>query len=94
LDQNVLVVLQIGSGFDIQFVFIMTASSAVQEIETLEQFQDFIKSAGPNQVVALNFWAPWAAPCKQMNQVFAELSLKYPSVKFAQVLPWTLLTRD
>jgi thiol-disulfide isomerase/thioredoxin len=63
----------------------MTASSAVQEVETIEQFQQVLKSAGPTQVVALNFWAPWAAPCTQMNQVFAELSLKYPSVKFAQV---------
>ena len=64
----------------------MTASSAVQEIETLEQFQEFVKSAGPVQVVALNFWAPWALPCQQMNKVFAELSLKYPAVKFAQVV--------
>jgi Grx4 family monothiol glutaredoxin len=63
----------------------MTASSAVQEVETIEQFQQFLKSAGPTQVVALNFWAPWAAPCTQMNQVFSELSLKYPSVKFAQI---------
>jgi len=63
----------------------MTASSAVQEVETVEQFQEVLKSAGPTQVVALNFWAPWAAPCTQMNQVFAELSLKYPSVKFAQI---------
>jgi len=63
----------------------MTASSGVREIETLEQFQQFIQSAEPAQVVALNFWAPWAAPCQQMNQVFAELSQKYPSVKFAQV---------
>jgi thiol-disulfide isomerase/thioredoxin len=65
----------------------MTASSAVEEITTLEEFQQFLKSAGPAKVVALNFHAPWAEPCKQMNQVFAELSLKYPSVAFAQVNP-------
>jgi thiol-disulfide isomerase/thioredoxin len=63
----------------------MTAPSAVQEITTLEQFQDFLKNAGPTKVVALNFYAAWAGPCQQMNQVFAELSLKYPSVAFAQV---------
>lgn len=66
----------------------MTTPSAVQEISTLEQFQGFLKNAGPTKVVALNFCAPWAAPCKQMNQVFAELSLKYPSVAFAQVCGW------
>ena len=64
----------------------MTASTAVEEITTLEQFQEFLKLAGPTKVVALNFCAEWAEPCKQMNQVFGELSLKYPSVAFAQVL--------
>jgi thiol-disulfide isomerase/thioredoxin len=63
----------------------MTSSSSVTEITSVEQFQQFIKAAGPSQVVALNFWAPWAAPCEQMNKVFAELSQKYPSVAFAQV---------
>ena len=63
----------------------MTASAAVKDITSVEQFQEFLKSAGPTQVAALNFWAPWAAPCQQMNQVFAELSLKFPSVAFAQV---------
>jgi thiol-disulfide isomerase/thioredoxin len=66
------------------FVEKMT-DSAVEEITSLEQFQGFLKKAGPSKVVALNFCAEWAAPCKQMNQVFAELSLKYPSVAFAQV---------
>jgi len=64
----------------------MTASSSVTEITSVEQFQEFIKAAGPDKVVALNFWAPWAAPCEQMNKVFAELSEKYPSAAFAQVL--------
>jgi thiol-disulfide isomerase/thioredoxin len=63
----------------------MTTSSAVEEIKSLEQFQQFLKTAGPTKVVALNFCAEWAAPCKQMNQVFTELSLNYPSVAFAQV---------
>lgn len=62
----------------------MAASSAVQEITSLEDFQEFLKSAGSSRVAAINFWAPWAAPCQQMNEVFAELSLKFPSVKFAQ----------
>jgi len=64
----------------------MTSTTAVEEITSVEQFQTFLKSAGPAKVVALNFYAPWAEPCKQMNQVFTELSTKYPSVAFAQVL--------
>jgi thiol-disulfide isomerase/thioredoxin len=63
----------------------MTASSSVEQITSVEHFQQFIQSAGPNKVVALNFWAPWAAPCEQMNKVFAELSQTYPSVAFSQV---------
>ena len=64
----------------------MTSATAVDEITSVEQFQALLKSAGPTKVVALNFYAPWAEPCKQMNQVFTELSTKYPSVTFAQVL--------
>ena len=72
----------------------MTTSSAVTEIISLDQFQEFLKTAGQTNVVALNFCAPWAAPCKQMNQVFAELSLKYPSAAFAQVYnPQTTLIK-
>jgi thiol-disulfide isomerase/thioredoxin len=64
----------------------MVSSTTVEDITTLEQFQDFLKAAGPTKVVALNFYAPWAEPCKQMNQVFSELSTKYPSAAFAKVL--------
>ena len=28
----------------------------------------------------VNFWAPWAEPCKQMNEVVKELAKKYPQV--------------
>jgi thioredoxin-like negative regulator of GroEL len=64
----------------------MASSTTVEEIKTLEQFQAFLTAAGPTKVVALNFYAPWAEPCKQMNQVFAELSNRHPSIAFAQVL--------
>jgi len=72
--------------FSFSTVGTMTSATAVDEITSVEQFQALLKSAGPTKVVALNFYAPWAEPCKQMNQVFTELSTKYPSVTFAQVL--------
>ena len=33
----------------------------------------------------VNFWAPWAEPCKQMNEVVRELAKKYPQTQFLEV---------
>ncbi|KAI8643208.1 putative thioredoxin [Parasitella parasitica] len=33
----------------------------------------------------LNFWATWAEPCRQMNQVFSELAGKFPSSTYIQI---------
>ncbi|ODQ52845.1 monothiol glutaredoxin-5 [Saitoella complicata NRRL Y-17804] len=56
----------------------------VREITSVEDFEQFITTSN-GSVIALNFWAPWAAPCAQMNVVFEELSTRYPSVKFAKI---------
>lgn len=39
-----------------------------------------------NRISLLNFWAPWAAPCEQMNKVVLALAKKYPTVLVLQVL--------
>jgi thiol-disulfide isomerase/thioredoxin len=36
-------------------------------------------------VYALNFWAAWAPPCEQMNDVFEELASKNSNIKFIKV---------
>lgn len=36
-------------------------------------------------VIVLDFWAEWAQPCKQMNDVFEELAKKYNAIKFIKV---------
>jgi thiol-disulfide isomerase/thioredoxin len=38
-----------------------------------------------NRVSVINFWAPWAEPSIQMNQIVEELVKKHPSIQFLQV---------
>ncbi|KAI5990252.1 glutaredoxin [Pisolithus albus] len=61
-----------------------TTTSNFYEITSTEQFQDLL-SADLNRVSLINFWAPWADPCKQMNEVVIELAKKYPQVLVLQV---------
>jgi len=45
-----------------------------------------LMSADLNRVAVINFWAPWAEPCKRMNQfIESDLSMKHPHVLFLQV---------
>jgi thiol-disulfide isomerase/thioredoxin len=60
------------------------ASSNFIEVESPKHFQDFL-SQDLNRVSVINFWAQWAEPCKQMNQVAEELSGKYKAALFLQV---------
>jgi len=54
------------------------------ELQSVEEFRTLM-SADLGRVSALNFWAPWAEPCKSMNEVFYELAKKYPKVLFLQI---------
>jgi len=54
------------------------------EVASVENFQTKM-NADLGRVSVLNFWAPWAEPCKSMNQVFLELGKKYPKVLFLQI---------
>ncbi|CAG8673909.1 968_t:CDS:2 [Acaulospora colombiana] len=38
-----------------------------------------------NTAIILDFWAAWAQPCEQMNEVFAELAKKHASLKFIKI---------
>ncbi|ORY03605.1 thioredoxin [Basidiobolus meristosporus CBS 931.73] len=54
------------------------------ELQSDEQYaQLFTESKG--KILVLNFWASWAAPCAQMNEVFAELASKCPNLLFIKV---------
>ncbi|PWN28928.1 glutaredoxin [Jaminaea rosea] len=53
-------------------------------IESPEEFTSTM-NADLDRISVLNFWAPWAEPCQQMNQVIKELAAKYPKVWFLSV---------
>ncbi|OJT15083.1 Monothiol glutaredoxin-4 [Trametes pubescens] len=54
------------------------------EVQSAEHFQSLL-SEDLTRVSLINFWAPWAAPCKQMNEVVLELAKKYPEVLVLEV---------
>lgn len=45
-------------------------------------FKDF---TGKNKKAAVDFWAPWCAPCLKMGPVFEELSAEMKEIAFAKV---------
>ncbi|KAJ3121286.1 Glutaredoxin 3 [Physocladia obscura] len=61
-----------------------TTKSNVANIISDEQFQHL---AGPDsqRTTIANFFADWAEQCKDMNEVFNELSNKFPKLQFIKV---------
>ena len=49
---------------------------------TKENFEQVVTG---NDLVFVDFWAPWCGPCKSFAPVFEEASEKYPDAVFAKV---------
>jgi len=49
---------------------------------THENFEDVVTK---NDLVVVDFWAPWCGPCKGFAPVFEAASAKHPGVVFAKV---------
>ncbi|KAI0703838.1 glutaredoxin [Cytidiella melzeri] len=62
----------------------MSTPSNVVTVTSPEHFQSVL-SQDLQRVSLINFWAPWAAPCAQMNEVVLELAKKYPTLLVIQV---------
>lgn len=52
--------------------------SQVQEIPSDEAFNAFVQSFPSSSLLVTYFYAPWAAPCKQMSAVLEALASTYP----------------
>ncbi|KAF7326023.1 Monothiol glutaredoxin-4 [Mycena kentingensis (nom. inval.)] len=57
----------------------LNANGNLIRVTSVEHFQQSL-STDLTRVSLINFWAPWAAPCTQMNQVVAELAKKHPAL--------------
>jgi thioredoxin 1 len=49
---------------------------------TKQNFEDVVTK---NDLIIVDFWAPWCGPCKGFAPVFEALSEKHPDVVFAKV---------
>ncbi|KAI5795774.1 monothiol glutaredoxin [Geopyxis carbonaria] len=48
----------------------------VHNVTSVDDFNKLLNDALSTTLIALNFHAPWAVPCKQMNQVFETLAAR------------------
>jgi thioredoxin 1 len=59
----------------------MTEVTSPQAV-TAEQFEAVIRD---NEIVIIDFWAPWCAPCKHFAHVYDRVAAQYTTVFFAKV---------
>lgn len=49
---------------------------------TQENYEQTIQSS---DIVVIDFWAQWCAPCKQYGPIFERVSKAYPDITFAKL---------
>ena len=60
------------------------SSENFHTVTSPDHFKELL-SVDLKRVSLINFWATWVEPCKQMNEVVAELAKKYPELLVLQV---------
>jgi len=46
---------------------------------------NFNEAVENNDIVILDFWAPWCGPCKQFGPIFEKVSEEYPDILFGKI---------
>jgi thioredoxin 1 len=55
-------------------------------VATLElTAQNFEETITQNDMVVIDFWAPWCGPCRSFAPIYEQVSEKYPQTVFAKI---------
>lgn len=49
------------------------------------QYSAFNTLITDNELVFVDFWAPWCAPCKEFSKIFEHVASRYPGIQFAKI---------
>lgn len=47
--------------------------------------QNFEETITQNDMVVIDFWAPWCGPCRSFAPIYEQVSEKYPHAVFAKI---------
>ena len=59
----------------------MNANGITRAVNS-EQFESLIQD---NEIVIIDFWALWCAPCKQFAHIYEKVAALYESIVFAKI---------
>jgi thioredoxin 1 len=64
-------------------IFLMSSGGKVATVEATQE--NLHQIVNQNNMVIVDFWAPWCGPCRSFAPAYEAASEKYPDVVFAKV---------